>query len=114
MFISDDVELTCTTFPFIVSCGDPNKLATNLFIIDEEVILAKEKDSQETYKRQKPKQLYKELINLFSKDKSLHIFDICSGAGSCTLSCVELGRNCVVIEQSLVRARLIRQRVDVH
>ena len=55
--------------------------------------------------------LYSELMQLFSKDKSLHVVDACSGAGSYTLACLDMNINCVVLEKCALKARLICQRV---
>ena len=51
-------------------------------------------------------------IKIYTKDRFLHIIDACSGAGSCALACSTLERKCIILEKSLVNARLIRQRVN--
>ena len=54
------------------SCGDKSyhSWRGNVFFF-------KEKDSGEIYSRQKPAQLYEVQINLFTRDKTLHINDAC-------------------------------------
>ena len=61
--VADDGRLATTTLPFIV-CGAPNYGSINLITIEEQVIQVKEKDSGYVYGRQKPMQLYTELIEL--------------------------------------------------
>ena len=77
------------------------------------VRLFEEKDTGISYKRQKPVELYSQLIEVFSKDKCLHIIDACSGAGSCPLACSSLSRKCIILEKCPVKARMIRQRVNI-
>ncbi len=95
--------------PFVV-CGRPIN-GSNVFKVVNKMIVAKEKDTGCSYARQKPVELYEELIHIFSKDKTLHILDCCSGAGSCALACMSLKLKCVVLEKSATKIRLIRQRM---
>ena len=78
-----------STHPFVVSCGNPSVRALDLVKLNGEITLFKEKDTGMSYKRQKPVELYSQLIEVFSKDKCLHIIDACSGAGSCALAISE-------------------------
>ena len=94
-------------------CGTTSKQGTNILTIEEKMHLVSEKDTGQVYARQKPVQLYTELINLFSNDKYMYVIDACSGAGSCALACSAAKKNCIVIEKSSIKARLIRQRADV-
>ena len=96
---------------FVVSCGTSNVPATNLVTADNGPF-TKEKDSGIVSKRQKPLQLFVEIITVYTKDRSLHIIGGCSGAGSCALACSTLERKCIILEKLLVKARLIRQRVN--
>ena len=96
--------------PFVTSCGKLNLGRTHLFEAESEQYF-KEKDSGTVHKRQKPPKLYIELMQLFLKDKSLHVVDACSGAGSCALACLDINVNCVILERCAVKARLICQRV---
>ena len=107
----DNVRMANVILPFVVSCGTPNDPATNLVTADNGPF-TKEKDSGIVSKRQKPLQLFFEIIKIYTKDRSLHIIDACSGARSCALACSKLERKCIILEKSLVKARLIRQRVN--
>ena len=73
--------------------------------------LTKEKDTSTTYSREKPPKLYEQLLSLFQTDRSLHVIDACSGAGSCGVACLSLGVKCLILEKSRIKARLIRQRI---
>ncbi|XP_028417131.1 uncharacterized protein LOC114541406 [Dendronephthya gigantea] len=105
-------KLKKVIFPFIVSGSSSIEVeaATNIFRVDGEP-LAKEVDSGIKYTRQKPIQLYCELIKVFCHDKSLYIVDACSGAGSCAMACSKLGLKCIVLDNSALKLRLIRQRL---
>lgn len=109
----DNTRMANALLPFVVSSGAPIVPATNIFTADNGAVV-KEKDSVSgiSSNRQKPAQLYIDIMKTFTKDKSLHIVDACSGAGSCALACSILGRKCIIFENSLAKARLIRQRVN--
>ena len=104
----DDGRMAVTTWPFAVSY--PFFSGTNLMQVDERVTHYKEKDSGVVYSRQKPVALYTELLKLHARDKTLHVIDACSGAGSCALACMQLQFKCLIIEKSTIKLRLIRQR----
>jgi DNA modification methylase len=73
--------------------------------------VVRDKDTKEIYDHQKPVKLYSSLLDVFKPDKSLHVLDVCSGAGSCAVACKNAQYKCLVIEKSLVRCRLIEQRL---
>ena len=88
--------------PFVASCGTPNVPATNLVTADNGPF-TKEKDSGIVSKRQKPLQLFVEIITkdrseIYTKDRSPRISDACSGAGSCALACSTLEQKCIILE----------------
>ena len=95
-----------------MSCG--NSPGINLISLKESIVQVKERDTGATYSRQKAVDLYSKIIQLCSTDKSLYIIDACSGVGSCALACSTLGRKCVVLEKSPIKARMIRQRININ
>ena len=99
---------TNLTFPFVVTKTSKMIKRKNLFSIGEET-LVKERESGISYKRQKPVKLYQEQLDALKEDKSMHVIDACSGAGSCGVACLMKGFKCIVIETSALKARLIDQ-----
>jgi DNA modification methylase len=96
---------------FVVACGATKTPATNLFSVGKDSRI-KEKDSGTVSRRQKPVLLYKKLLELYCKDTSLHILDVCSGAGTCAVACAADSLKCVILEKSPIKVRLIKQRVN--
>jgi DNA modification methylase len=107
----DNVCQKSLAYPFLVSCGMPDG---NVISVKECIVTVKEKDTGTSYQRQKAVDLYTQLIQLLSKDKSMYIIDGCSGVGSCALACTTLGRKCIVLEKCPIKARMIRQRVNIN
>ena len=99
-------------FPFIVSGSSTIEVeaAANIFKADGEP-LAKEMDGGITYKRQKPFQLYCDLIKVFCHDKSMHIIDACSGAGSCAMACSTLGHKVHCTGEVTTKAKINQTKI---
>ena len=83
-------------------CGKTNEVNELQFIAEPVGAMAtvqpvvKERDTGAMYSRKKAVDLYLQIIQLYSTDKSLYIIDGCSGVGSCALACSTLGRKCIV------------------
>ena len=105
-------ELWPVEFCVPVRC-QPNEqkvTASNLFASPHETKFT-ERDSKTSYKRQKPVELYKKLLQIFSTDKTLHIVDTCSGASSCAVASNVLGLKAIILEKSELKVRLIMQKI---
>ena len=85
-FILDDGRLTAQ-LQFIVCESPLNHVVTNLITVEKEICFLNEKDGADICSRHKPTELYEVLINLFTRDKTLHIIYACCGADSCAVSC---------------------------
>ena len=64
--------------------------------------------------QQKPVKLYKDIIQSFSNDPSLYVFDYCSGTASCAVACSALKRNRAIFEKSNPKATLIQRRFSLN
>lgn len=111
---TESAGLSKTVLPFLVSrvSNGHFQISANDIISVNGESLIKEKDSGITYERQKPVELYSTLLDIFSPDKSLHVLDTCSGAGSCAVACTAAKYKCLVLEKSLTKCRLIEQRLQ--
>ena len=98
-----------TTFPYIITRTSQNIKNGDLGTHRAGQPFG-ERDTGVIHKRQKPVELYSALLKNFMHDNSLYVVDACSGAGSCALAYRELGINCLVLEKSNIKVRLINQR----
>lgn len=101
-------------FPFaLCHCGERklDQPIKNLFMFPSEKA-QRDLDTGAKYSREKPVSLYKTLISLYGHP-NCWILDLCSGAGSAAVACMEYGcYHCIVAEKDPEKLRMIRRRLS--